>query len=505
MADETTVKELVRVLSQSRIVLSGQITPSHIEGIDVDLLASRIIETTGSGLELRIITADEVRRIIENTKVEKAPVPIEVIRSSDFKPIANEYDATYKVLNKPIERTEGTTQNFVDYFRSRMRRIKMIIEDHRPDVGLVPRLEVLNSMTTGREVTIVGMVSSKFVTKKGNLMVNLEDETGEAKVIFSSSGMSQQSKALFKKAANIINDEVIAIKGKVSPPFVFATEVLWPDVPFKQKKQTEEDIAIAFMSDIHVGSKRFMEKNFSNMIQWLNGNVDSNKELAGKIKYIVMAGDVVDGVGIYPGQDRDLSILDVYTQYRELFNFIDAIPDYIHVFVLPGNHDAVQLAEPQPPLTADLLKDFKKDNVHILSNPGNATLHGFDVLAYHGRSLDSMIAEVPGLSYSQPEKAMIELLKRRHIAPIYGNNVSAVFVPSKEDNLVIEKVPDILHMGHVHKNGIANYHGVEVVNSGTWQARTDFQIKQGHIPTPCLLPVYETKRNSFTSVNFAGE
>jgi DNA polymerase II small subunit/DNA polymerase delta subunit B len=29
---------------------------------------------------------------------------------------------------------------------------------------------------------------------------------------------------------------------------------------------------------------------------------------------------------------------------------ISGIPDYIHMFIIPGNHDAVQLAEPQPRL-----------------------------------------------------------------------------------------------------------------------------------------------------------
>jgi DNA polymerase II small subunit len=68
--------------------------------------------------------------------------------------------------------------------------------------------------------------------------------------------------------------------------------------------------------------------------------------------------------------------------------------------------------------------------------------------------------------------------------------------------LVIDKVPDILHMGHVHKNCIANYHGVDIINSGTWQSTTNYQLIQGHIPSPCIVPVYEAKANRFTSINF---
>ncbi len=498
---ENRVKELVRLLSQSKIVLSGSIDEKALSGIDVELLASKVIEARmGSTAALNIVTLEEILKVLDSLKVEKAPVPIEVIRSADFRPIAAETEAKYRMFNTPSERTEGTASDFVSHFNSRLKKIRALIETRR-DYGLIPNLEATKGFMNGREVSIVGMVSNKIETKKGNLMIILEDETGEAKVMIMN-GTSQQARELFEKAGNLIFDEVVAVKGKISGPFVIANDLIWPDIPIKQRKEVDEDVSIAFMSDIHVGSKRFMKESFSNVIRWLNGNIEANRDVAGKIKYIVMAGDVVDGVGIYPGQEAELAIPDIYAQYEELMSFVDAIPEYIHVFMLPGNHDAVQLAEPQPPLTSDLLKDFRKDNVHILSNPGNVTLHGMDVLAYHGKSLDSIISMVPGLSYAQPEKAMIELLKRRHVSPVYGNAASSTIVPSKEDNLVIERIPDILHMGHVHKNGITNYHGVEVVNSGTWQSRTDFQIRQGHIPTPCVLPVYDMKNHIFNSINF---
>ncbi len=495
------VRELARVLSQSKIVLSGDVNKEMLKQINIDLLASKVIESKAESVAtLSIISAEEISKIISMMKVDKTPVPIEVIRSSDFKPIAADLDASYKVNNRPNERASGSASDFVSYFNNRLQKIKTLIETHRNYV-LLPSIKSMESLTSGREVCIAGVVTQKIVTKKGNIMVTIEDETGESKVMFMA-GTSQQAKELLQKSGNIINDEVIAVKGKISNIFVIASEMIWPDIPIINKKKVEDDIAIGFMSDIHVGSKRFMQKNFERMIQWLNGNVEQNKALAAKIKYIVMAGDVADGIGIYPGQENDLAIFDIYEQYSMLFKYIDAIPDYIQVFVLPGNHDAVQRAEPQPPLTNELLRDFKKDNVHILSNPSWVNAHGLDIITYHGTSLDSIISAIPGTSYAQPEKAMIEVLKRRHLSPIYGGNV---IVPSKEDNLVIEKVPDIMHMGHIHKNGLADYHGVSIVNSGTWQARTDFQIRQGHIPSPCVLPVYEAKKQAFSLVDFNSE
>ena len=94
---------------------------------------------------------------------------------------------------------------------------------------------------------------------------------------------------------------------------------------------------------------------------------------------------------------------------------------------------------------------------------------------------------------------MTELLRRRHLSPIYGDNP---VVPGKQDAMVIDEIPDILHMGHVHKNGYTNYHGTLVVNSGTWQARTPYQAKLGHLPSPAVLPVYEARSMLLSAIDF---
>ncbi|MEM3841667.1 MAG: DNA-directed DNA polymerase II small subunit [Candidatus Micrarchaeaceae archaeon] len=491
--------EISRKLSKSRIFLSGDVSADMVAGVQVDALVSEIESSIQKNeSDLYFATKDDVEKAVAKLSRVKAPEPIEVIQSPDFKPVAAEVDAIYSIKNRPVERAEGTVNDFIMYFRSRLKKIKSILGSRLNGSGIINSLESLKEFASGKQVAIAGIVTSKITTKNGNIMVVLEDETAEAKVIFMNSS-SQKAKELFSSASAIINDEVIAVKGKISGPFVIANEIMWPDVPIKTQKKVEDDIAIAFLSDIHVGSKLFMERNFSKMIKWLAGGIDDkSRTLAGKIKYIIMAGDVADGIGVYPEQDKDLAVPDIYMQYKMLAGYIEAIPDYIHVFVLPGNHDAVQRAEPQPSFSPDML-EVDKDNVHILQNPSIMNLHGLDVLAYHGTSLDSIIAAVPGMSYSKPETAMIELLKRRHLSPVYGGNV---VVPSRNDNLVIEEPPDILHMGHIHKNGLAEYHGVKIVNSGTWQGRTEFQIRQGHIPTPCLLPIFSMKDYTFTNIDF---
>ncbi len=499
MASKDALKELAFTLSQARILLAGDVGNGLIEGIDINMVVTRLIELHKSDTGVSVATKEEISQIVNDITAEKVPMPVEVIRQAGFKPGAADIDAFYKITNKERLTTEGNINDFVDHFRNRLEKIRRIIEERRVGASLVQNIISTRGYMSGREVTVVGIVTTKIATKKGNIMVVMEDDTADLKVMFMN-GMSQQSKSLFESSKRLINDEVVAVRGKLSNQFLMANEILWPDVPIKEQRTTKDDVAIAFMSDMHVGSRQFMERNFEKMLKWLNGEAQSREDtLAGKIKYIVIAGDVADGVGIYPDQEYELSVPDIYLQYKLLFNFISMIPDYIHVFVMPGNHDAVGRAEPQPVLGEDLVKDFKSDNVHIVTNPSYLNLHGIDVLAYHGTSLDSIIRAIPDLSYAAPEKAMMEVLKRRHLSPIYGGNV---IVPSREDQLVIDSIPDIVHMGHIHKNGIAEYHGVKIVNSGTWQGTTALQQRSGHIPTPCILPVYETARGAFTSINF---
>ncbi len=493
-----TLKQIASRLT-GRVIISSEIKEEDLAGLDVESLIGHIASYFGEE-KIGILDKATLEKIIQEMKSEKEPIEIEIKRPVEFKPTAKEVEAQISIRESDVEKTAGTTEDFVVYLNDRFKRISEMISQNMASTGIangkINSIEKLKEYTNGREATIVGMVFDKRVTKNGNILVNLEDSTGTAKVIFMKSDSQQE---LYKNAKRIANDDIIAVKGKISGPFLIANAIIWPEVPIHVRRKTEEDIAIGFISDIHVGSKLFMEKKFTQMIKWLNGEVDYRKELAQKIKYIIMAGDLVDGIGIYPNQEKELTMPDIYKQYAVLFNFISMIPDYIHVFVLAGNHDAVQSTEPQPKLTKELIGDFKMENVHLVTNPSYITLNGIKVLAYHGTSLDSVIQAIPGCSYAKPEIAMVEILKRRHLSPIYGGNK---VLPTRRDSLVIDEIPDILHMGHVHKNGDINYHGTLVLNSGTWQSRTSYQVKQGHIPTPAVLPVYEMKSTNLFNVDF---
>jgi DNA polymerase II small subunit len=439
-------------------------------------------------LDKPLLSKEDIEKLI----APKEPPKVEV-RKTDFRPVAKEYEARIEVNHKRDvtgkSRTKGEVDNFVAYFRNRFQRISRFLRG----TGTTAHVELAEVRKhLNEKVRIIVLVSNRQETKKGNLLFEVEDMTGSFKVVVSSSRYNEKT---MEKARSVLRDDVVAITGKVLEPYLIAEEIEWPDMPvIREKKRSEVDVAAAYISDIHFGSRYFLSKHLKSFTEWLHGRGGA-RELAGKVKYVLIAGDVVDGIGIYPNQHRELVVKDIYEQYKMFDDFVESLPDYVEVIVAPGNHDAVRRGEPQPALGSDLISS----KVTSVGNPSNVSVEGIKHLIYHGTSIDSMITNLPNASYMHPEKVMIEYLKRRHLSPIYGGNL---IIPENIDYMVIDEPPDVLHCGHVHKNGHTKYRETVVINSGTFQDRTDFQVRQGHVPTPALVPVYEMKQGRLHIIDF---
>ena len=246
-----------------------------------------------------------------------------------------------------------------------------------------------------------------------------------------------------------------------------------PDIRIDNKPFLSETPGKAvFISDVHIGSNTFLTDSWNHFIDWLCESDAS---------YLLIAGDLVDGIGVFPGQEQELTIKNIYEQYDAFGEMISAIPRRIKIIVAPGNHDVVRGAEPQPVIPAQFTKKFP-DNCMLVENPALVNLQGVRVLMYHGRSIDDMISLIPGASYEQSGKMMEEMLQRRHLAPAYGRRTP--IAAGKIDRLIIDPIPEILHTGHVHIKGLTQYRGVLGINAGTWQSQTAFQKQMNVNPTP---------------------
>lgn len=398
--------------------------------------------------------------------------------------------------------------DFSNFFISRYRFLENLLRN-RQELRNILTINRLMGKKERELISLIGIVENIAVTKNGNYLITLEDLTGKVKVL-----LSKNNPDLFNAAKDLAVDEIVGLTGYPSEKMFFAESLVWPDIPSsnEMKKSESEEYAV-FLSDIHVGSKVFLKDEFEKFIRWINGEMgsDEQKESARKVRYIFIAGDVVDGIGVYPAQEEELEIKDIFDQYLEFARLISQIPPEKQIIICPGNHDCIHLAEPQPVFYKDYAEAlFKMPNLVLITNPGmvnigkTKTFSGFDVLMYHGYSFDYYIANVESIrnngGYQRADLIMKLLLKKRHLAPSFK---STPYLPvHREDPLLIRKIPDFLITGHIHYSKVANYKGITMISGSCWQAKTSFQEKLGHEPEPGRVPLVNLKTREVKILKF---
>ncbi|TKX36066.1 DNA-directed DNA polymerase II small subunit [Halorubrum sp. CGM4_25_10-8A] len=397
-----------------------------------------------------------------------------------------------EVGNDMTGRSTGTGEysDFVTTFRDRYERLSKVLRgrvNHRP-------AEAIANMPGGSDAAMIGLVNDVRSTKSGHWLVELEDTTGTFPALV------MKDKGLADVVDEILLDECVAVEGTLADDagILFADSLHFPDVPRTHNPGgADRHVQAALISDVHVGSDEFMADAWHSFADWLH------TPEADPVEYILLAGDMVEGVGVYPDQDEELDIVDIYEQYEAFAEHLKEVPADTEIVMIPGNHDAVRLAEPQPGFNDEIRAIMDVHDARIVSNPATVSVEGVEVLMYHGVSLDEVIAELPEekASYDEPHKAMYQLLKKRHVAPQFGGHTRVA--PEERDYLVIEDVPDVFHTGHVHKLGWGKYHNVLAVNSGCWQAQTDFQKSVNIDPDAGYAPILDLDTLDMTVRKFS--
>ena len=379
----------------------------------------------------------------------------------------------YKILFDPtskITSAEGVS-GYNSLFASRFNKLKRIISD-RPESKMLKSISSIKSTKSNDDIYVCGLVTARISERNITKLV-LEDPSGSFEgIIFDSD--------LQKAADLLLNDQFIMARigfGKNSGFII--KDLISPDVPDQASNRSESETFAVFLSDLHIGSKYFMEDEFTDFVLWLS----SPDPVARKIRFVLIGGDVVDGVGIYPNQDKELVCQTIEEQLTKVEKLISKIPEYIKIFIMPGNHDPGRRALPQPAIPKKFNSElWERENVIMVGNPAVVSLNGVKVLMFHGQSIDDIVKTTPGLSYDSPTKVMKHLLRTRHLSPIYGSQTP--IAPELEDLLVIEDIPDIFHVGHVHRAQLDVYKGILLINSGSWQNQTPFQASVGMTPNP---------------------
>lgn len=412
------------------------------------------------------------------------------------------------VFNYDKKEVSKKVGDFVLYFNARYKAIEKIL-GNRIELQGITAIKRAAQKAEKEPVSVIGIVKDIKETKNNNLIITVEDMTGEMKVL-----IQKAKKELYDRARTLTFDEIIGVTGTAGKGIIFAGKIIWPDIPLTHefKKAPKEEYAL-FLSDLHVGSKQFLAKSFEKFLKWIRGEMGDEKqrEMTKKVKYIFIIGDVVDGVSIYPGQENDLEILDIYEQYAACAELLKQIPEHIAIIICPGNHDAMRLAEPQLPIHEDIAGPlYQLKNVSMVSNPAWVTIGqteifpGITVLLYHGYSFDYYIANIDEIrnngGYDRADLVMKFLLQRRHLAPTHA---SCLYIPFPDnDPLVISKIPDIFATGHLHKTSVSQYRNITLICGSCWQGKTAFQEKMGHNPEPGRVPLVNLQTREVKILRF---
>ena len=407
----------------------------------------------------------------------RTPVPFELLREGfSGPPVATDPLAAYSAL-----------------FQSRYRALARLMRG-RPELPNLRNVKDLRP--TDGVASVIGLVREVRTTPRHHhLILTLDDETGSVEVLVTKD--SPPARLTF------LNDEVVGLRlqfarelGKIPRAVAIERPEIAVTRPVGRASRQRRAL---FLSDLHIGSRSFLSESWGQLVDFLRGQ-GPHGELAAAIDHVVIAGDLVDGIGVYPQQERDLAIADIVEQYTELGKRLAELPERCTIVVVPGNHDAVCPAEPQPALPVALRASFPA-NVHALANPSTFALDGVVVEAYHGRSFDDLIPALPGASYARPTEVMKRMLQMRHLAPIYGDRTP--LAPLPRDGMVVDPAPDILVTGHAHTYGADRYRGVLLLNASTWQAETEYQRMRNISPVPARAAVVDLSTLDLTSLDFS--
>jgi DNA polymerase II small subunit len=503
-------KIIIDTLTEYPLIL----TTDLIKKIEIEILEDEQVEpklTPSKDQEIIIIEERKIQTTLQKKKSNLQPIqechPLQPVKeftvspSPTWNPIAKDYDSDVKIINDITGNStcEGTTKDFAKLFSDRFETLRNHLRKQRRELMQVIPIKRVKRVGIS-DIQLIGIVNEVRTTLNGHKLIELEDDTGTITCI-----VLQNNQEAFPIAENIVSDEIIGITGMLSKKgdLFIINNVIFPDISMHNRQhKSNAPLYAAFLSDIHIGSREFLTKEWQSFLRWINGERGNTRQkaVAGKIKYLVIPGDVVDGIGVYPNQEKELTITDLYKQYEELAHQLENIPDHIKIILQPGNHDAVRPAEPQPTFEKEIQNLFSANDVNFVGNPSTFSLHSVEILSYHGQSLLDFATNIQQLKYNEPIEIMKVMLQKHHLAPIYGGYTP--LAPEHKDYMIINQIPDIFVTGHVHLANIGEYRGITLINASSWQDQTSYQKMLNFIPNPAKLPVADLQSGNVTMMDF---
>jgi DNA polymerase II small subunit len=477
------VSEVARRLAAMALERGYQLSAEALEALQGSENPLELLDRVLSWLESRGVRLS----IIDKASIEgyvRSQLRVEESVEEEVPPLVVE-SPSYEDL-----RIEGTADEHRAYLLSRYQALRSVFELR--GIQLQPARELIRLQGEGY---VVGMVS-RVSRRDSYFFVEVEDPVETWSVIFPT-----RDRGLAEKAEYILPDMVVVFRARSRRGVLVASDVILPDTSPRRNTWRGPDTNICVISDIHIGSVRHAGDRFNAFLDWLA----SGQGEAGRTRLLLINGDLVDGVYVYPGQARELSLKSYEEQYGAAAEALAKIPESVEVVYVPGNHEPCRKALPQPPIQQSYRRILGlKRGLFYAGNPAWVRVGGLRILAYHGQTLDDVIQAGTRFSYSTLHERSGELmefiLKARHLAPVMG--VATPIMPLRTDYLAIPEPPDVLCLGHTHVAAYRTYKGVTLLNTGSWQNQTSIQESIGLEPSVGTAAIINLKTLSTRFIAF---
>ena len=363
----------------------------------------------------------------------------------------------------------------------------------------------LDEVPPNRSGILIGMIHDTQVLHTNRFVIQLEDHLSghTTKCVIVKDSPS------FPEYRRILRDSVIGIAGVLPKNFhegeltaFWGKDIIRPSFKEHQFSVSGPSTKVLCLSDIHLGSKRFLSRLLTRLVSYLNGrvNVPEIPFSPDEISSIIIVGDLVEGTGPVTKENSTLSIDSYEKQYEQLAKSLYEIPNRITIFTIPGEHDASHLAIPQPAIDKKIGKAlYSLSNVKNHGNPLRLTINDMKFLIFHAQSCDSIFYGPMKMNQSPPIPGFKELLEYRHLSPEYGSY--AAYAPYSRDYLVIDEIPDVMVTGHFHQAGTDIYKGVRIATCGTFKKPLKTEEKSSNENSIGIFPVVDTGTGKITMID----
>ncbi|MHA2166067.1 MAG: metallophosphoesterase [Candidatus Hodarchaeales archaeon] len=477
---EEDLHEFLRRLSPDKPVITKEMVKNYMKGEE----------------KLQVSVKKIVQKDLQKRETQKLGTPqnTSVIPDKEISININ-LDIPYKLLQEP--KIDAFRELFID----RYKLLSTILQENLPTNETIMSHYLQESdIIDKREGVLIGMIHDTQVLHTNRFVIQLEDPSSRRPT----KCVIVQDSTSFPDYRNVLRDSVIGVSGVLPKNFQQGEiTAFWGKDIFRPSLREhipdlngKYDSKVLCLADILYGAEGFSKKLLSHLIAFLNEEIEnpaipfSPRE----IEVIIIVGDLVEGTS----QNTESELIDSYeTQYSQLADLLAKIPSRIQIITIPGEHDASQLAIPQPAIDKKIGSSmYKLSNVKNHGNPLRLTINGMKCLVFHGQGSDKIFQNNFKIKEHDSINGFSQLLEYRHLSPEYGSFTS--IAPYSKDYLVINEIPDVFITGHLHYANSGIYKGVRIASCGSLKHPKPENSEIGKKSSFGVFPLIDTKTGEIT-------